>query len=99
MSAEIGGEKAIPAAVRELIAQHITSVEQLEILLFLRERRDRAWSPDDVATALRGNTVSARGRLAQLAASSFVNTAADGYRYRPSPLCQRPARRSGSRNQ
>jgi hypothetical protein len=80
----MSAEHAIPAEVRQLIGQHISSVEQLEILLFLRERRDRSWSADDVAAALRGNATSARGRLAQLAASSFLSAASGSYRYGPS---------------
>ena len=34
----------IPEPVKRLIAEHITSVEQLEILLLFRRRADRTWT-------------------------------------------------------
>jgi hypothetical protein len=38
----------IPEAVRKLIAEYIDSVEQLEVLILLRSRRDRPWTIDEI---------------------------------------------------
>ena len=56
----------VPDDVAELIAGHIDSVEKLEILLFLRGGRDRAWTPDQVSRELRRNAASTARCMAQL---------------------------------
>jgi hypothetical protein len=78
------GERDIPKEVRQLIIEHISSIEQLEILLLLYREPARAWSADAVARELRIHTASAAARLADLRDRGFA--AADGaaaYRYRP----------------
>jgi predicted ArsR family transcriptional regulator len=65
-----------------LIAEHIHSVEQLEVLLLMRRTRERDWSADEVARELATSPGSAAFRLEDLAAHGFAVTPVDGrYRY------------------
>src|ERR687892_1896857 len=73
----------IPGSVRQLIAQHIESVEQLEVLLHLRANADRAWTADEVAQALHIQPDSAGRRLDDLRARGFCAVEGDRYRYSP----------------
>lgn len=73
--------------VRTLIANHITSVEQLEILLLLRSRPDVDFRVEEVADEIRTSARSAGARLEDLRARGLVSSRADGaatvYRYQP----------------
>ena len=53
--------------MRRLIADHIDSVEQLEILLLLYQHPERAWTAEAVARELRDLALSAGDRLEDLA--------------------------------
>ncbi len=75
-----------PEDARRLLAHHITSVEQLEILLLLRRRADEAWTPASVAEEVRTSVRSAEKRLVGLRAKGFLapaNDASDAFRYAP----------------
>lgn len=78
----------IPAAVRKLIADHIMSVEQLEILLLMRARSDDEWDARSLSEEARTSERSAAARLADLAVRGFLSTRDDRgvlrYRYEPS---------------
>lgn len=54
------------------IAQHVSSIEQLEVLLLLREQRTRDWSAAEVTRELRSAETSIAGRLAELAARHLI---------------------------
>ena len=56
----------ITPQVRDFIRQHIRSVEQLEILLFMIENPSRAWSAAEVSGRLYIHPDSAAERLADL---------------------------------
>jgi DNA-binding transcriptional ArsR family regulator len=56
----------LPNDVQNLIANHITAVEQLEILLFLRQRPDLERSAKTVSEEIRTSELSARSRLMDL---------------------------------
>ena len=76
----------LPEGVRRLIADHIESVEQLEILLLLCRDPERAWSAEAVARELRISALSAGERLEDLARDALVVRERDGdldYRYGP----------------
>lgn len=76
----------IPEAVRRLIADHVKSVEQLEVLLLLRANPDRDWNGDEVSRTLQSQPESAAARLADLAARGFCARRGEGenrYRYAP----------------
>jgi hypothetical protein len=72
--------------VRRLIADHIDSVEQLEILLLLYQHPERTWDAEAVARELRVAAVSAAERLEDMTHSGIL-ARKDGkpveYRYAP----------------
>lgn len=77
----------ITEEVRGFINEHINAVEQLEVLLLLRNADSRAWSAADVARELRIDSHSAALRLDDLCARKLLTM--DGaapdltYRYYP----------------
>ncbi|MFO7178436.1 MAG: hypothetical protein DIU78_007040 [Pseudomonadota bacterium] len=80
-------QSELPREVQELIAQHITSVEQLEVLLLLREHADREWSASAVSEEIRTSERSAAARLADLRTRGFLTSREDAgvtlYRFDP----------------
>lgn len=80
-----GASSGIPPEVLDLIALHIDSVEQLEVLLLLHGTRDRSWTPAAASEELRTNESSTRERLADLAHHGLValDRPPDQYRYLP----------------
>lgn len=76
----------LPEGVRRFIAEHIESVEQLEILLLLFRHPERTWSADEASRELRISELSAGERLVDLARDTRVVRAENGgrdYRYAP----------------
>jgi len=78
----------IPDNVRTLIASHINSVVQLELLLLLHATPDRARSTADIGQELRIDPGWVLAQLRELVAAGLVVTTADGpppsFRYWPS---------------
>lgn len=62
----------IPEEVRKLIAEHIVSVEQLEVLLLLRSRSAELWTPEKISEAIRTSASSAEQRLRDLESRGFL---------------------------
>lgn len=73
----------IPHAVRELIAERLDSVPELEAVLLFRENPARAWTPEDAGTRLYVSTTVATHVLDTLTARGFFSTADGAYRYQP----------------
>jgi hypothetical protein len=76
----------LPEDVRNLITDHIESVEQLEILLLLHQHRSRVWTADSVARELRIAPISAGERMDELARASILSRTQGSpveYRYAP----------------
>ncbi|OJT25875.1 hypothetical protein BO221_08525 [Archangium sp. Cb G35] len=76
----------LPEVVRRLIADHIDSVEQLEILLLLQQHPERSWTAESVARELRISPLSAGDRLKDMARSAIlarVQGSEAEYRYAP----------------
>lgn len=75
-----------PADVRRFILEHINSVDQLEMLLLLRDHPDKSWTAAEVARALYTQPEAAALRLEGLRARGLL-TAKDGaerqYQFRP----------------
>jgi hypothetical protein len=71
----------IADAVRQLIARHIVSIEQLEIFLLLREHRARSWTPAQVNDRLQSSLVSVTARLIDLAGRGLLHRESDQFRY------------------
>ncbi len=65
-------EAGIPAAVLQFLEIHISSIEQLEVLLLLREHAGRAWTAEEVSRHLRSSVMSIQGRLNDLASRRFL---------------------------
>ena len=79
----------LPEEVRRFIFQHINSVEQLEILLLLRQQPGRAWSADAVARELRIASESAGERLEDMASARLLlrqGVRPEEYRYAPETM-------------
>ena len=77
----------IPEPVADFIRQHIHSVLQLELLLWLREQAGR-WTPQQIAAELRITDQSAQFRLRDLALRGLVaeDTATSTFSYAPTTL-------------
>jgi predicted transcriptional regulator len=74
--------------VRKLIAEHIVSVEQLEVLLLVRERSGESWTPEGISEVIRTSASSAEQRLRDLEARGFLSRERGedgGERYRFAP--------------
>lgn len=77
----------IPDDIRRLIAEHIHSVEQLEVLLLLKRHPAREWTAAQVSSELVTSPDSVEMRLVDLAGRGFVSANAERrqlYRYSPS---------------
>lgn len=78
----------LPDDIRRFIASNISSVAQLEVLLLLRENREREWTAVDLGRALYMATSGMTDQLNDLASKRLaqVKHAADPlFRYGPKP--------------
>lgn len=76
--------KNLPEDVYRFLYQNIESVEQLEVLLLLRQGPDRGWTADDVARALYSHPSSVVRRLTLLLRQGLLGEHDPGvYRYAP----------------
>jgi predicted ArsR family transcriptional regulator len=76
----------IPEDVRRFINEHITSIEQLEVLLLLKRSADREWSAAEVSRELAIHPESAAVRLTDLEGRGLLVAKPDSppaYRYQP----------------
>ena len=75
-----------PDHVRIFIEENINSVEQLEVLLLLRQDRQKQWTADSVSQALYTPAAAAAKRLADLVARQIAVTdeSLQNYSYQPS---------------
>jgi hypothetical protein len=76
----------IIGVAKQLIADHIVSVEQLEILLLLRAHPDVRYTAQSVSDQIRTSELSASQRLADLASRGFLSVEAGhspSYQYAP----------------
>jgi DNA-binding MarR family transcriptional regulator len=71
----------IPDRVKALVGEHIVSVEQLEVLLLLRESADQDWTPAQVNDQIKSSVGSVTERLANLESRGFLRRQADRYQY------------------
>ena len=73
--------------VRSFLATHVSSIEQLEVLLLLRATPDREWSADECSRELRSNLRWIQERLGDFVARGFLVAreveAVLKYRYAP----------------
>ncbi len=72
--------------IRDFLRRHIRTVEQLEILLLLRQERSREWTASEVFAKVRSSEQSVALRLAQFADEGLLvtnNSVPATYRYSP----------------
>jgi hypothetical protein len=67
--------------VKALVARHIVSVEQLEVLLLLRANQGRDWTTIQVNDRIKSSVASVSERLADLESRGFLTHQGDSYRY------------------
>ena len=78
----------LPDDIRRFIAGNVSSVAQLEVLLLLRDDREREWTADEVSRALYAAAGGMAGQLNDLVSKglAYVTHAPDTrFRYRPKP--------------
>jgi biotin operon repressor len=73
----------LPPEVKEFIGRYILSVEQLEVLLFLRENAQQFFSAQAVSKHLRSSPRSIQKRLEELKQQGFLTTRGEEYRFEP----------------
>lgn len=76
----------IPPDVREFLFEYVDSIDQLEVMLFLRSGRERAWTALEVSNELRTNPGAAETRLKRLKEIGVLESdgsAPPAYRYSP----------------
>jgi hypothetical protein len=71
----------IPDSVKRLIAKRIETVSELEAILLLRDRRDRAWTLAEIGERLYVSTTAAAHLLEKLADNGFLKTREGRYLY------------------
>jgi len=71
--------------VRLLLTERIDSVAQLDLLLFMHRRRERAWTPADASTELRISPDWTRAELEKLAARGLLLCEGQAFRYSAAP--------------
>ena len=79
-------EGEITPSVKNFIHQHINSVEQLEVLLWMLTRADKEWSAETVSRELYIQVASAATRLADLQRCRLLQASQSTpsmYRYAP----------------
>jgi predicted ArsR family transcriptional regulator len=74
-----------PEDLRRFIAEYISSVEQLEVLLLLKNRADRDWSAEEISQALSSQPSAIRMRLNDLTSHGLLQQkmGAERFRYQP----------------
>jgi DNA-binding IclR family transcriptional regulator len=74
------GER-LPQSVKQFLETYIDSVEQLEVLILLREERGRWWTPADVNRRLKTSRSSVELRLGALAERRLLERADATFAY------------------
>ena len=83
-------ESEVPFELRQLIAQRLESMEQVEVLVLLARTEPRAWSSADVAAELRWPQRIATSCLEELTRGALLRRVGSGagggtYEYAPTP--------------
>jgi hypothetical protein len=73
----------LPQDVKQFIAQHIESLAQLEVLLYLRENAKRPVHPGEIASRLGFVSEMASAILADLTRQDFAVKADASFRFHP----------------
>lgn len=79
----MAASSGLGADVERFVAQHIQSIEQLEVLLLLVRTAPRDWTADAIAAELRVAAPSVTQRLQDLERRNLVVQARAAHRYNP----------------
>jgi hypothetical protein len=82
--APLSDDYDIPSAARDLIQERIHSIEALEVVLALRERRERVVTAGDLSASLRISASSVESALSELCEGGLVACERGTARYQPS---------------
>lgn len=66
------GLNDLPEHVRQFVFEYVDSVEQLEVLLFLRAHRNHSYDSNEISKLLRSNPQSVMKRILILESCDFV---------------------------
>lgn len=77
-------DEQIPRAARDLIIERIHSIEALEVVVALHERKERAVPTRELCATLRISPSSAESALQELCSGGLVVCEPDSARYQPS---------------
>lgn len=69
----IMSKSGISERVKHFIFEYIDSVEQLDVLLFIRLNQDKTWSSDHIAHEIRSSSKSVSTRLQLLEQMGFLD--------------------------
>jgi hypothetical protein len=76
-------DSELPPAVRDFVTRYIVSLEQLEVLLVLQEKKDRDWSAVEINGRLRSQESSIVKWLEALVSFGLVARTGDRYCFAP----------------
>jgi hypothetical protein len=76
-------DEDVPSVVRELIADRLDSIPELEAVLLLREESTRTWTPEEAGKRLYVSTTVAAHILQQLHVRGLLLKDEEAYRYGP----------------
>lgn len=64
--------ETLPTSVQQFLSKYIRSLEQLEVLLLLRNNPDRSWTSADVYEVVRSSRASVEERLESFVQLGFL---------------------------
>lgn len=76
-------ESDLSPTVRDFIARHIVSVEELEVLLILHESKERRWSAAEINERLRSQEASIEKWLETMVSFGLAARAENRFRFAP----------------
>lgn len=82
----------VPSEVEQFLAKHITSLDQLEVLLLVSALPDRAWSASAVYQVIMSTHALVCQRLDELVARGFLACSGEPPLYRYAPQSDELAR-------
>ena len=77
--------KDIPEDIKQFLFSHVDSVEQLEVILFLRQHSDKWWTAKGIADELRNSASSVANRLKLIKSIGLIEENESGqFHFNPS---------------
>jgi hypothetical protein len=78
-------EGGLTTQVKDFVIRHITSIEQLELLLLFASRPEKSWTIRQLVDEIRSSHESVSQRVDQLQAAGFLAEEAGVFRFTPGP--------------